>query len=289
MKVAVTGSHGFIGSAVVAGLTSQGHVVTRVSRTSTGFHTNDLGGAEAVIHLAGEPIAQRWTPKTVAAIRESRVAGTQHLCEALASLSTPPKVLMAASAIGYYGNRGDEILEEYSSQGFGFLAGLCREWEAAAEPVRRRGIRIVHLRFGIVLSPSGGALKMMLPPFRLGLGGRLGSGDQYMSWIALDDIVGAVTHVLHTDTLQGPVNAVSPNPVRNQEFTKTLGRVLSRPTIFPVPAAILRLGFGRLADEMLLASARVRPLRLVKSGYIFRYPELETTLRHQLEQPRKPA
>ena len=218
----------------------------------------------------------------MAQIRDSRVQGTQTLARALTQMSQPPKILVCASAIGYYGDRDDEVLEEHNRQGSGFLAEVCREWEAAADPARAKSIRVVHLRIGIVLSPKGGALKLMLPAFRLGIGGRLGSGEQFMSWIALDDLVGAFLHALTTERLQGPVNAVAPNPATNADFTKTLGRLLSRPTIFPAPAPVLRLAFGKMADEMLLASARVKPSRLTAAGYTFKYPELEGALRHLL-------
>ena len=297
MKVAITGSHGFIGSALVPFLTTGGHTAIRLVRVPRGGGEQEiiwnpsagasqlsaLEGIDAVVHLAGEPIAKgRWTPQKKAAIQESRVQGTRALSEVLARLARPPQVLITASAIGYYGDRGEAMLEEHSAQGSGFLAELCRQWEAAANPARQRGIRIVNLRIGVVLSPAGGALKMMLPPFQLGLGGTLGSGRQYMSWVAIDDVVGAILHAASTDTLQGPVNAVAPNPVTNREFTKTLGRVLSRPTIFPVPAFALRLLLGQLADEALLASARVTPSRLQQTGYVFRYPMLEPALRHLL-------
>jgi uncharacterized protein (TIGR01777 family) len=241
-----------------------------------------LEGVDAVVHLAGENIAQRWTSSQKAKIRDSRIKGTQLLCETLARLSSPPKVLVSASAIGYYGDRGEQILTEDSPLGRGFLAEVCRGWEAATEPARQRGLRVVPLRFGVVLSPAGGALAKMLPPFRLGLGGMVGSGRQYMSWIALDDVVGAIQHAIVTDTLQGPTNAVAPQAVTNQEFTKTLGKALGRPTVFPLPAFAARLMFGEMADELLLASTRVQPAKLLGSGYRFRYPELEDALRHVL-------
>jgi len=241
--------------------------------------TAKLEGIEAVIHLAGESIQGRWTPKKKARILESRYKGTRLLAEALGHLAKPPRVLVCASAIGYYGDRGDELLREESASGSGFLAQVCREWESATEPATKKGIRVVNLRFGVVLGAAGGALAQMLPPFKMGVGGRVGSGKQYMSWIALDDVVGAVEHALVTEGLRGPVNAVAPNPARNVEFTKALGRVLSRPTIFPLPAFVVKLAFGRMGEELLLASQRVEPARLAASGYKFRYPELEGALR----------
>jgi uncharacterized protein (TIGR01777 family) len=238
---------------------------------------------EAVVHLAGENIASgRWTAARKARIRSSRVMGTRTLCETLARLSQPPKVLVSASAIGYYGDRGAEPLWENSAFGTGFLAEVCRAWEEATQPAVQKGIRVVLLRIGIVLSPAGGALAKMLIPFQLGLGGVIGSGNQYMSWIALDDVAGVIAHALVTDTLQGPVNAVAPYPVTNREFTKTLGRVLRRPTVFPLPGFAARLAFGEMADALLLASTRVEPKRLLATQYVFRYPELEDALRHLL-------
>jgi uncharacterized protein (TIGR01777 family) len=241
-----------------------------------------LEGHDGVVNLAGENIAERWTLAKKARIRESRVKGTRLLADALAGLSQPPKVLVCASALGYYGNRGSEVLREDSGAGSGFLAEVCQEWEAAAEPAKQKGIRVVHLRIGIVLSPAGGALAQMLLPFKMGVGGKVGSGQQYMSWVALDDVVGAIHHTLSTESLGGAANAVAPNPVTNLEFTKTLGRVLGRPTIFPMPAFAARLAFGEMADGLLLSSARLEPAQLTASGYQFRYPHLESALRHLL-------
>jgi uncharacterized protein (TIGR01777 family) len=242
-----------------------------------------LEGFDAVIHLAGENIAEgRWTEPKKVRIRESRTKPTRALSEALAKLNNPPRTLVSASAIGFYGHRGDEILREGSAPGSGYLPEVCLGWEGATASAVQKGIRVVHLRFGGVLATTGGALAKMLPPFRMGVGGKVGDGKQYMSWIALDDVMGAIHHVLITDRLIGPLNAVAPNPVTNSEFTKTLGRVLSRPTLFPVPAAAARIAFGEMADALLLASARVIPARLVETGYQFRYPELEGALRHLL-------
>ena len=300
MKILVTGSTGLIGSALVPHLGDDGHAVTRLlrSRVSPGekgilwdiqsgtLDPAPLEGFDAVVHLAGENIgAGRWSLTRKAIIRDSRVKGTRLLSETLARLEQPPKVLVCASAMGFYGDRAEEILNEESSGGTGFLPDLCREWEAASEPAAEKGIRVVHLRIGLVLSAQGGALKKMLPPFKMGVGGRLGSGKQYMSWIALDDLVGVIEHVIRNDTLAGPVNAATPNPVTNQEFTKTIGRVLGRPTVFPVPSFAVRLLFGEMGDALLLASARLEPARLAASGFAFRYPELEPALRHVLNKP----
>ena len=215
-------------------------------------------------------------------IRDSRVDGTRLLAETLARLSRPPRVLVCASAIGYYGNRGDELLREESAPGSDFLAEVCQAWEAAARPAAHKGIRLVHLRFGVILSAGGGALSKMLAPFRLGLGGKIGDGRQWISWISIDDAVGAVQHALGTDALRGPANAVAPKPATNEEFTAILGKVLSRPTIFPMPAFAARLAFGEMADALLLSSARVEPARLIATGYHFHHPELGSALRHLL-------
>jgi uncharacterized protein (TIGR01777 family) len=238
---------------------------------------------DAVVHLAGENIAAgRWTERQKARIRDSRVKGTRLLCDLLARYSPPPKALVCASAVGYYGDRGDEILKEESAPGSDFLFDVCREWEAATQTAVERGIRVVNLRIGVVLSPLGGALAKMLTPFKLGAGGVIGSGRQYMSWIALDDVVRAFHFALTNQSLLGPVNAVAPNPVTNRDFTRTLGRVLSRPTVFPMPAFAARLAFGEMADALLLASTRVEPARLLAGSFIFRYPDLEGALRHLL-------
>jgi uncharacterized protein (TIGR01777 family) len=238
---------------------------------------------DAVVHLAGENIAGgRWTAARKEEIRRSRVEGTRRLSESLARLTRRPKVLVSASAVGFYGNRGDEILKEDIAPGSDFLAQVCRDWEAATDPASRAGIRVVHLRSGMILSPVGGALKKMLLPFKLGAGGRIGSGTQYVSWIAIDDTIGVIHHAIVTESLQGPVNGVAPTPVSNAEFTRTLARVLSRPAIAPMPAFAARLAFGEMADALLLASQRVMPTRLQATGYQFRYPELERALRHLL-------
>jgi uncharacterized protein (TIGR01777 family) len=296
MHVAVTGSSGLIGSALFAFLATEGHQVTRLVRRPPGGEReiqwepeagvrelSGLEGVDAVVHLAGENIASgRWTPQRKAEIRRSRVEGTRRLCESFTRLGRPPKVLASASAIGYYGDRGDEVLREESQPGSDFLAQVCRDWEAATEPASRAGVRVVQSRIGIILSPAGGALKKMLLPFSLGLGGKIGTGRQFMSWISLDDAVGATYHALTTDSLVGAVNVVAPAPVTNSEFTRTLARVLRRPALVPMPAFAARLAFGEMADALLLASARVVPSRLQGSGYRFRHPELEGALRHLL-------
>jgi uncharacterized protein (TIGR01777 family) len=296
MKVAVTGSSGLIGSALVPFLTAGGHEVVRLVRRApeakdearwdpeTGeVDRAALEGADAVVNLSGENIAEgRWTEARKARLRSSRVGPTRLLAETLAGLKTTPKVLVSASAVGYYGSRGDAWVSETDGAASGFLSRLSAEWEKAAEKAKEAGIRVVHPRIGIVLSPAGGALGKMLLPFKMGLGGVIGPGTQYMSWIALDDLLGVIHHALDNEGLRGPVNAVAPAPVTNAEFTKTLGRVLGRPTFAPVPAFALRLAFGEMADEALLASTRVRPERLQQSGYRFRFPDLEGALRHVL-------
>ena len=296
MKIAISGSRGFIGSALVKSLRAGGHEVVPMVRASNPVadgvawsaeaayvDTVKLDGIDAVVHLAGESIQGRWTPKKKARIRESRYQGTRLLAEALTQPAKAPRVFVCASAIGYYGDRGDEVLREESAPGEGFLAEVVREWEAATEPAAKKGIRVVNVRSGLVLGRQGGALAQMLLPFKMGVGGRIGSGKQYMSWIALDDEVGAIGHALQSETLRGPVNFVAPNPVRNAEFTKVLGKVLSRPTIFPVPAFAVKAAFGQMGEELLLYSQRVEPVRLTAAGYKFRYPELEGALQRALE------
>ena len=297
MHILVTGSRGFIGSGLVPSLTASGHRVTRLVRSaaqSGAIHWDpatgsvdaaSLEGLDAVVHLAGENVATgRWTANKKQRIYDSRVKGTRLLSEALSKLSRPPQTLVCASAIGYYGNRGEEKLTEESAIGSGFLADVCRDWEAASASAMERGIRVVRLRFGVVLSPAGGPLRLMLPPFKMGLGGWLGSGTQYFSWIALDDVLGVIHHALTTRDLQGPVNTVSPNPVTNREFSTILARALSRPCLLPAPAFALRLALGEMADEALLSSERVIPSKLLAIGYTFRFPTLEAALRHLLNQ-----
>jgi uncharacterized protein (TIGR01777 family) len=296
MQILITGGTGLIGRELTAELTRQGHEVFRLTRGQP-KEPNDISwnpatgeiprarleGLDAVVHLAGENIAgARWTAAAKDRLRSSRIQGTKLLCDALCALQQPPKTLICASAIGYYGDRGTEHLTEDVPAGRGFLAELCRDWEAAAEPARQKGIRVVHLRIGVVLTPKGGALAQMLTPFKLGLGGVVGSGKQYWSWVAIDDVIGAITHALNHAELAGPVNAVAPNAATNYDFTKTLGRVLHRPTIFPLPAFVARIVLGEMADELLLSSARVVPQRLQQTGYQFRCPTLDRALLHVL-------
>ncbi len=299
MKILVSGASGLVGSALVPALIAGGHSVVRLVRSAPKngadevmwdpaagtLDASSVEGVNAAVHLSGENIGEgRWTPRKKTAIRDSRVKSTRLLAETLARLGRPPGVLVCASAVGYYGDRGEEVLREESPAGTGFLADTCREWESAAEPAVQKGIRVVHLRSGIVLSPKGGALAKMLPPFKMGLGGKLGSGRQYMSWISLDDMIGVIIHGIETEALSGPVNVVAPQSVTNLEFTKTLGQVLSRPTPFALPAFMVRLAFGEMADAALLASTRVEPARLQNSGYAFLHPELKGALRHVLGQ-----
>jgi hypothetical protein len=297
MRVLMSGSSGLVGTAALAALQRGGHEVAPLVRRAPRPGTAEIGwdpeggaesgldparleGFDAVVHLAGENIASaRWTAAHKARIAGSRVGGTTALCTALAALARPPRVLVAASAVGYYGNRGDEILTEDSACGSGFLAGVCRAWEEACAPASRRGIRAVNLRFGVVLSARGGALARMLVPFRLGLGGVVGSGRQFLPWIELSDAAGVVLFSIVSDSLSGPVNAVAPQAVTNREFTRALGHALRRPTVFPLPAAVARLAFGEMADELLLASARAEPRKLLASGYAFRRPEIGAALR----------
>lgn len=294
LDILVTGSSGLVGSALCAFLSTGGHrvrsLVRRESRNenefrwdieSGAFDAAALEGVDAVIHLAGENIAaRRWSAAQKERIERSRVAGTRLLVDAIHAAPKKPRAFLCASAIGIYGARGDEVLDESSAHGTGFLADVGRAWEA--EAARCEGARTVMLRFGVILSAKGGALKKMLLPFKLGGGGRLGSGEQWMSWVSLDDVLGAIHHALITESLEGPVNVVAPNAVKNAEYTKTLGKVLSRPTIFPMPAFAARLAFGELADELLLNGQHVKPTKLVESGYRFAQPELEDALRHQL-------
>ena len=296
MKVAVTGSTGLIGSRLVSFLTTGGHEVSRLVRTAATkkdeiawqpaegrIDKSRLEGHDVVVHLGGDNIGEgRWTEAKKKRIYDSRVDSTTLLSRTLCDLQQPPKLFFCASAIGYYGDRAVEPLEESASPGGLFVANVCRAWEAATEPAQAKGIRVVQGRFGIVLAGWDGPLKKMLLPFKLGLGGKVGDGKQYWSWIDLDDAVGAIHHVITHDELRGPVNIVSPQPVTNAHFTKTLGRVLRRPTIFPLPAAVARVVMGDMADELLLASAKVIPTKLQGSGYGYRYPELELSLRHQL-------
>lgn len=292
MKVLVSGSSGLIGSKLVTELTRAGYEAVRLVRSREKARSNavywnpakneiDREGLErldAVVHLAGENIAKgRWTDGLKRRIRDSRVKGTRLLCETLAGADSPPHTFVLGAATGIYGNRGDELVHEDSPPGEGFLAEVCREWEAAVEPIEKK-MRVVKIRTGMVLSSRGGALARMLPPFKLGLGGKLGSGQQYMSWITLDDLVQIIEFALNNRAVSGPLNAVAPQPVTNSRFTGIVGKVLRRPTIFFVPAFVLKLILGEMAEEMLLSSLRAHPSQLEKHGFEFTHPDLTTAL-----------
>jgi len=299
MRIVVSGATGFIGSALVKHLTAAGHQVVPLGRSRSDprgivwnpeagqIEAEKLAGTDAVVHLAGENIASgRWTAAKKARLVNSRVKGTRLLADTLAKMSSPPQTLVSASAIGYYGDRGSEVLREESPPGRGFLAELCKQWEASTDAATRKGIRVVHTRLGIVLAAHGGVLGKMLLPFKLGVGGKIGSGNQYMSWISLDDLCSAFLHTLQSTALHGAVNAVAPNPVTNQQFTKALGRVLARPTIFPIPAFAARLAMGEMADDLLLFSARVEPAKLLAARFAFKHTELESALKSILSSRR---
>lgn len=295
MKLIVSGSSGLIGSAFVRHMSGQGHSVCRLIRgrppttsevawdpAAGTIDAQSLEDFDAVVHLAGENVAaRRWTASQKARIKDSRVQSTRLLAETLTKLHRPPKVLIAASATGFYGDCGASPVDESSVAGSGFLADVCKAWESETEAVSQK-VRVARLRTGVVLSAAGGALAKMLLPFKLGLGGRIGSGRQFMSWIDLTDLVGAIDFLIRNEGCAGPVNAVAPHPVTNSEFTKTLGRVLRRPTILPMPAIAARLVFGEMADELLLSSALVIPKRLAEAGFDFQYSDLESSLRHIL-------
>jgi uncharacterized protein len=289
-RVLVTGVSGPIGAALLPSLEQSGAEVVRLVRgrvkSAVQISWNPLApvapesvsGFDFVIHLAGEGVVGRWTAEKKRKIQESRVSGTQHLATGLSRAKARPSVFVCASAIGFYGDRGNELLTEDAQGGHGFLAEVGREWEAASQVAGKAGIRTVNLRIGLVLSTNGGALKKMLMPFRLGLGGRIGSGRQWWSWIHVDDIVGAIHHALRTESLSGAMNVVAPNPVTNREFTRVLAGVLGRPALFPVPEFVARLAFGGMADELLLSSQRVVPRKLQASGYSFRFEDLSKAL-----------
>jgi uncharacterized protein (TIGR01777 family) len=299
MKILIGGSHGLVGTALIKSLEAQGHEIFRLVRHAPTSKTEvewspdrysialaRIEGFDGVVNLAGESIAEgRWTDDKKRRIRESRVKGTKLLGDALANLTIPPKFFICASAIGYYGNRGDEILTETSAPGADFLSQVCAEWEEATALATEKGIRVVNARFGIILDTNGGALAKMLPPFRMGVGGRIGSGKQWMSWIALDDVVGGLNFALTNDALRGPVNFVAPSPVTNAEFTKTLGKVLSRPTLLPIPAFAIKLLFGEMGEALLLGGQRVAPKCLVGEGFEFSYSQLEPAFAHILANP----
>ncbi|HVO10261.1 MAG TPA: TIGR01777 family oxidoreductase [Vicinamibacteria bacterium] len=295
MRIAVTGASGLIGQALVPHLRTAGHEVVRLVRRPPATADERawvpgrdldpavLAGVEAVVNLSGANLAQgRWTDRRKQQLRDSRIGPTRVLAEAIARMSLPPPVLVSSSAVGYYGDRGDEPLTEASPAGDGFLARLCVEWEQATAPAEAAGIRVVHTRSGIVLSAAAGALAKMLKPFKAGIGGVLGSGSQYVSWITMDDLLAAITRALTDDALRGAINTVAPSPVTNRQFTRSLGRVLHRPTVASVPAFVLRLLFGEMAGEALLASTRAVPQRLLAAGFRFSFPDLEPALRQAL-------
>ena len=292
MKILVSGSHGLVGKALTTSLVNAGHEIVSLVRQSANdseieWHPNQgkingeqLEGFDVVVHLAGESIASgRWTEEKKRKIRESRVKGTELLSSALARLSQPPSTFISASAIGFYGSRGDELLTEESAPGDGFLPEVCVAWEKATGQAEAKGIRTIHPRFGIILDEKGGALERMLTPFRMGVGGKVGNGKQWMSWIALEDVINALRFLIDEPGSEGPVNFTAPLPVTNADFTEALGSVLSRPTLFSVPAFAARLAFGEMADELLLSSAKVEPERLKESGYQFKHPELSSALK----------
>ena len=291
-RVLISGASGLIGAALIPALEKRGAEIYRLVRREprNAFEISWdpmqdvppqlVSGFDVLIHLSGETVAGRWNESKKRGIRDSRVISTRNLASALAKADNPPQTFICASAIGYYGNRGDEVLTEESPSGEGFLAEVSREWEGATQPAAQAGTRVVNLRIGIVLSRDGGALKQMLLPFRLGLGGKIGSGRQWFSWIHLDDLVAAVPHIMEHPDLRGPVNMVAPSPVTNAEFTKALAKAVRRPAFLAVPAFVVRLAFGEFAQEGLLSSARVVPKELNENGFQFRYPELVMTLQN---------
>ncbi|TWU13672.1 Epimerase family protein [Symmachiella macrocystis] len=298
MKFLVSGASGLVGGAVVQAFLDAGHDVARLVRRRISVSENDyfwdpaagkldpaaLEGVDVIIHLGGDNIAEgRWTPEKKERIRDSRVDSTRLLAETAAKLEHPPKTFLCASAIGFYGDRGNETLDEGSSPGTGFLPEVCQAWEAACQPARDKGVRVVNLRFGMILSPDGGSLAKMLTPFKMGVGGKIGTGEQYYSWVSLLDVVRAMEFILDVPSLEGPVNIVTPNPVTNLKFTKTLGAVLSRPTVLPMPAFAARLAFGEMADGLLLASARVIPDKLRDAAFTFQHDQLGNCLQALLK------
>lgn len=295
MRIAITGATGFIGSSLVASLEADGHTVQRLTRHPR--RPNDvafdparqlldphaLEGVDAVVHLAGEVIAQRWTGAAKRRILKSRVDGTRLVAGTIAALAAKPKVLVSGSAIGYYGDRGDELLTEASAPGDDFLAEVCRAWEGAADAARAAGVRVVHPRTGLVLDRHGGALARMLPPFRLGLGGPIGSGRQWVSWISLADAVAGLRFAIDEVAIEGAMNLASAEPVTNREFTRALGRALNRPAVIPTPPIALRLVYGEMADATLLASQRAFPVVLQRNRFSFRHPTIDMAMRAALE------
>ena len=298
MEITITGGTGFLGKQLIASLVSAQHSVRVLGRSpKTGLTRaaqvflwdalqgdpppDSLAGATAVVHLAGEPVAQRWTPEAKRRIRETRIQGTRRLVSAFSRMAKPPSVLISASAIGFYGSRGDEVLTESSGPATGFLAEVCRDWEAEADRAEALGVRVVKLRIGVVLGVGGGALAQLLPPFKMFIGGQVGSGEQWMSWIHLDDVIGLIRFAMETPSLEGAVNATAPNPVRNADFTRVLARTLRRPALFTVPAKALTVLFGEMA-EMLLGSQRALPAAAERAGYKFSYPDLGPALKNLL-------
>ena len=297
LKIAITGASGMIGTALTTFLSCAGNQVQALVRRRPRLESSEIywdpyrkeldktsiESVDVVIHLAGENIAAgRWTPRRKEEIRRSRVEGTRFLAETLAALKYPPKVLLVSSAIGFYGNRGDETLTEDSPPGTGFLSETCQAWEEAAELARKAGIRVVNVRTGIVLSPAGGALAKMLPPFLMGVGGKLGSGSQWMSWISLEDLIGIYHYLIHSEGVSGPVNATAPQPVTNTTFTKTLGKVLGWPTVLPMPGLAVRTLFGEMGEALLLEGQQVKPAKLTNADFSFLYPDLESAFRWEL-------
>lgn len=283
MRIALIGAGGLLGMALQNYFIPRGHEIVILRRDKKGiyhFSPSDFEGVQAVINLAGETVSQRWTEKAKQEILSSRVNTTKSLAQVLSQIKSPPEVVINASAIGYYGDGKEKILDESSVHGSGFLSQVVVEWEKALQVPNTR---VVFVRIGIVLSAKGGALKKMLLPFKLGLGGPIGDGEQYMSWIAIDDVIGAIHHILKDRTITGPVNLVSPNPVRNKNFTKTLGTVLHRPTVLPMPAFAVRLIFGEMGESLLLSSTNVRPQVLLDTSYKFIYPFLEKALEHEVQ------
>ncbi|NOR22799.1 MAG: TIGR01777 family protein [Desulforhopalus sp.] len=294
MKTLITGSSGLVGSSLLEFLFKKGHSIQCLKRnldpdSNRFWVTNELPDNsdtefQTVIHLAGENVAQgRWTKKKKQNILMSRLEGTKELVDYISILKTKPSVFLCASAVGYYGNRGDEILDENSSLGTGFLADVCRQWEKESQRLSTMGVRVVNLRFGMILSPRGGALHKMIPPFQARLGGVIGSGKQYISWISIRDVVEIVAFIINKDDIQGPVNVVCPIQTTNKGLTKALGKALNRPTLFKIPAFMARLVFGRMADEMLLGSSRVSPKTLLEAGYEFKDQSLDTVLQYCIE------
>jgi len=296
MNILITGPTGLVGSALIAKIQKSGDTFTGLTRSSSSIFKSQahwdpdkgeidldsLEGHDAVVHLAGETITGRWTPEKKNRIQSSRLLSTKLLAESVLKLKAKPAVVVAASAVGYYGDRGNEVLTEESGPGEGFFSNLCVKWEASLEPLTKAGIRVVNLRIGVVLSKDGGALKEMLTPFKLGLGGRIGDGRQYWSWIAIEDVVGAIFHCIENEKVKGPVNTVAPGCVTNSKFTNDLGEVLRRPTVLPLPAFAARALFGEMADEALLSSVRVEPKKLLDTGYEFKYVRLNDALEDML-------